>query len=362
MRSTPGSTIRQTLLLPTLVAGALLTIALSPAGGHVSTEWGTDRPANGIPEQKFEAANAEKCRQACEAQAQCKAYTFVYPGWQGPKGQCYLKTSVPAAVASWCCISGVKGGWRSGPYSLQHSLGNMKIPLDLASTHVCILTRVSGKFMGGGESVRVHRRIDDDRWYLELDNHSDQGVAGSAYCFWKGGFLANGPDRSISALIEAREHQAVPTWNGHAATFLAGVNGHLRGGGEHARIVQSQDVSRPSELRVGSAAGFLKAWAYSFFAGAAGSGARTAAKFSEGEFKLDHVSIVSPIWVDMARTEAAMCYFTRLQGRFQGFGEWAEIVPVIDSNGVERWRLRASAGSEVSEVFAAARCYRRDQR
>ena len=68
---------------------------------------------------------------------------------------------------------------------------------------------------------------DDDRWWLEVENHSDQGVAGIAYHFWKDGFLAEGPDRWTSPIFEAREKHAVPTWNGDAATMLAGVNGHL---------------------------------------------------------------------------------------------------------------------------------------
>jgi hypothetical protein len=90
---------------------------------------------------------------------------------------------------------------------------------------------------------------------------------------------ANGPLRRISPQFEAREHHAVSTWNGDAATFIVGVNGHLRGGAEHTRIVQSQDVSAPSELRVGSAAGYQRSWAYSFFAGTPGG----VAKFFQGK-------------------------------------------------------------------------------
>jgi hypothetical protein len=91
MRSTLGSINRQTLLLRALAAGALLTtLTLSPARGHVSTEWGIDRVGGDLG-PGIELADAAQCRQACEAEAQCKAYTYVYPGVQGPKGQCYLK-------------------------------------------------------------------------------------------------------------------------------------------------------------------------------------------------------------------------------------------------------------------------------
>jgi PAN domain len=358
MQSTLGSTSQ--LLLPALVGCALLTIASSPARGqtmktlHMSTEWGIDRPGPGAPlETQFEAANAAVCRRACSDEPKCNAYTFVYPGWQGPKGQCHLKPSVPDPAPNNCCISGVRGGWISGPYDLEQLVGEARIPLDLESSHVCVLTRISGKFAGGGESVRVVLGYGGRRWWLELDNHSDEPVAATAYCFWKGGFLANGPKRwnSPPPPFEAREHQAVSTWNGDAATFLSGVNGHLRGGGEHARIVQSTNASTPSELRVGSAAGYLKAWASSFFAGTAGS--ELPAKLGD-EWECRWTNCV---W-DIAPTEAAMCYFTMLKGQFDGGGEWAEIAPAIDT---KQWRLRAHAGGDKS-VVAHARCYLRDQR
>jgi hypothetical protein len=265
---------------------------------------------------------------------------------------CALLTTVASSPTR-----GETTGWRSGPFSTQTggSLGNT-IALHPASTHVCVLTRISGKFQGGGESAGIFV-APDGVWYLKVENQSDQKVFASAHCFRKDGFLANGPLRRRSPQFEARGHHAVSAWNGHAATFIAGVNGHLRGGGEHARIDQSLDVSTPSKLRVGSAAGYLRSWAYSFFAGTLGA----PAKFHQGkEFTLDHVNIVSPRSVDMAPVEKAMCYFTRLQGKFDGGGEWAEIVPAFVHH-VWRWRLRAQARGE-SEVFAAARCYLRDQR
>jgi hypothetical protein len=217
---------------------------------------------------------------------------------------------------------------------------------------------------------------DEGHWFLEVDSHQDEGVSGTAYCFCAEGFLANGPDRWISPLFEAGfgagVAHGVNAWNGDAATFIAGVNGHLRGGGEHARIVQSQCISAPSELRVGSSSGYLKSWAHSFFAGTAGGG--LPAKFFQpgstgGEFTLRHITTVRS-W-DMAPAEDAMCYFTLLEGEFNGLGEFAEIVPIFDSNGVERWRLQAQATPSVpflgaaptsAEVFTAARCYTRDQR
>jgi PAN domain len=110
MRSTLGSLYRHTLLLFALVACALLTLALLPARAHVSTEWGIDRKGGDIPGKKFVMPNAAECAKSCNGDAQCKAYTYVYPGVLGPKGLCFLKDSVPDPIADGCCISGVKNG------------------------------------------------------------------------------------------------------------------------------------------------------------------------------------------------------------------------------------------------------------
>jgi CubicO group peptidase (beta-lactamase class C family) len=48
------------------------------------------------------------CRAACGADTNCKAYTYVKPGVQGPDARCWLKSAVPAAVASDCCTSGTR--------------------------------------------------------------------------------------------------------------------------------------------------------------------------------------------------------------------------------------------------------------
>jgi hypothetical protein len=86
------------------------------------------------------------------------------------------------------------------------------------------------------------------------------------------------------------------------------------------------------------------------------------AKFFAEEFRASSgISTLGARFVNMAPSEAAMCYFTHLQGRFNGGGEFAEIVPIIDSNGVERWRLRTKAMGN-STVWAGSRCYLRDQR
>ena len=62
----------------------------------------------------------------------------------------------------------------------------------------------------------------------------------------------------------------------------------------------------------------------------------------------------------MAPTSQAMCHFTRLEGDFNGDGEFAQIRAELVS-GTERWVLNTGHGSG-SGVVARARCYLRDQR
>jgi hypothetical protein len=53
-------------------------------------------------------ATAQQCQAACASEAQCKAWTWVKPGVQGPSAKCWLKNSAPVASRNDCCVSGVK--------------------------------------------------------------------------------------------------------------------------------------------------------------------------------------------------------------------------------------------------------------
>lgn len=52
--------------------------------------------------------DANECRAACAAEAQCQAYTFLRPPMGGPTGKCHLKSAVPTRRSDPCCISGRK--------------------------------------------------------------------------------------------------------------------------------------------------------------------------------------------------------------------------------------------------------------
>jgi hypothetical protein len=90
--------------------------AIRKTGGFGGSRWtragrmeaNTDRP--GLDYRSFDlpAANPALCEKTCAQEVQCKAWTYVKPGVQGPKARCWVKNAVPAAKRDACCVSGVK--------------------------------------------------------------------------------------------------------------------------------------------------------------------------------------------------------------------------------------------------------------
>jgi hypothetical protein len=71
---------------------------------------GIDRPGSDL----FEGATAGDgsvgaCKAACNLSSNCKAWTWVPPGIQGPQSKCWLKSSVP-----WHKVHGASSGMVSG--------------------------------------------------------------------------------------------------------------------------------------------------------------------------------------------------------------------------------------------------------
>jgi hypothetical protein len=48
------------------------------------------------------------CQDACKADNQCLAWTYVHPGLQGSAARCWLKNIIPPASTNSCCISGIE--------------------------------------------------------------------------------------------------------------------------------------------------------------------------------------------------------------------------------------------------------------
>ncbi|MCI5158950.1 MAG: hypothetical protein D3906_11060 [Candidatus Electrothrix sp. AUS1_2] len=73
-------------------------------------EVNTDRPGSDYKHFDNVAGaevTANLCQKECYKEEKCKAWTFVKPNtFQGPKGVCWLKDSVPSPVKNESCISG----------------------------------------------------------------------------------------------------------------------------------------------------------------------------------------------------------------------------------------------------------------
>jgi len=50
---------------------------------------------------------ARFCRDACERDARCRAWTYARPVSAGANPRCMLKSTVPEKKADPCCVSGV---------------------------------------------------------------------------------------------------------------------------------------------------------------------------------------------------------------------------------------------------------------
>jgi len=262
-------------------------------------------------------------------------------------------------------------GWISGPYPWDQRLHRRRLA-SLAG-NVCVLTRLTGKFEGMGEGIRV--TDDGTNWYLEGFS-KQRDLAAEAYCFPRDKFRGNDANTRISSEYE-RWTIGAPRACGwtvqsemyasDAFAFLSGVQGALHGGAEVASVFQGLSTSELSTVESRSCAdGGLSAFARNF---RVGTRSERLARFEDGsrtgdanridEFQAgdDAPSNV----VEMAKTSAAMCAFTRIQGKFAGGGEWVQIRPEI-VNGEERWVLRASRAAGSNYVHARARCFSREQR
>jgi hypothetical protein len=254
------------------------------------------------------------------------------------------------------------GGWATGPFTW--SQGDSERVLEKVSTHVCALTRMSGKFRGGAEWVHVGADDANERWVIK-GGSAQSGVTAEATCFPRSGFAGTKASTGIGGFSTSLwtmpgycSSNTVETGLGDTFVFLQGLKGQLAGGGEFGAIEQSLSPNVRSVLRVQTCAKNISAEALSFRVGGTGR----LATFMNAAGQLGDVYEISEFEaegnqaVTMAPTRKAMCGFTRIQGKFMGGGEVAQI---RDENG--SWVLRTAQGGGSDYVRAHARCFARDQ-
>jgi hypothetical protein len=266
------------------------------------------------------------------------------------------------------------GGWATGPFAWSQAVPARR--LESASTHVCVLTRMSGKFEGTGELLQVRLRGSD--WYLE-GMSKQSGVSGEATCFPRGSFFDTCskpvcPTTQLLAPVNAEAWTRLnaedcilfeePHASGSAFSFLTSIQGKMWGGGEWAAVVQSPSVNTPSFLQVGLCAPDSRL--YGSARGFSVPATTGLATFVARDGTRGDLNAVPEYWssgngsVVMARASKAMCAFTSIQGGFRGNGEVAQIRSEL-VGGVEHWVLRTSQGANNREIGAGARCFARFQ-
>jgi hypothetical protein len=94
-----------------IVLSALFLLAAAPAFAQSTFEPNVDR--QGLDYANFNlapTASPYDCQNACLRDGNCRAWTFVRAGVQGPYPRCWLKSVVPNAQGNNCCTSGVING------------------------------------------------------------------------------------------------------------------------------------------------------------------------------------------------------------------------------------------------------------
>ncbi len=267
--------------------------------------------------------------------------------------------------------------YRDGTWD--QSLGNVSKGVGGAGDY-CFLTRVSGKFRGGGEEVRLWRNPKSGAW--TLGGRSQQsGVTARATCLPMTAFVSASPGAvrwispqfSVTSQVSSSLFRCDPAplgsyryntaWWGDAFTALSGISGKFAGLGEFVMVDQSKQGKQPSH--VGAAVGQCDvpatAYAMSYFVGKPSSG--TVAVFigpggtgpvdiaGEYTFTVSHKADA----IRMIPTSQGVCFFTHLSGRFNGGGEFASIERET-VNGVEYWRLVLQHAGAEGAIRAHARC------
>ncbi len=112
----------------------VLIMIFSVWAEHVLAAWETQTDRPGMDYKNFSIDSSieafvavKKCEDACKNDPQCKAFTYVNPGVQGPHSRCWLKNGVPAKVPKDGCTSGVVRPDSKGDYCNNYALNAVQM-------------------------------------------------------------------------------------------------------------------------------------------------------------------------------------------------------------------------------------------
>ncbi|HEX2871777.1 MAG TPA: hypothetical protein VHP33_10980 [Polyangiaceae bacterium] len=265
--------------------------------------------------------------------------------------------------------------WFSGPFALSASVSGLPTERRLlpTSTHVCALTRVSGKFLSDAEHVRLIRG--NGEWVLQAFS-GGSGVSGEAHCYRRDAFTSNDSTTLLSTqqsvdlwtpnLQTSCGEQRANALGGSAFTFINGMGGEWAGSGEWVQVEQSTVDTLPSILtgHLCARQSDLVGSSHSFRAGPASN--RIATFYTNDDHWGDATTPTTLFsasgnqTVVMAKSQFTMCALTQIQGGFFGGDESVQIRNEV-VNGAERWVLRTKRGAASDHVSAKARCFAKVQ-
>jgi len=101
-------TIGLLIILALLSSFTIIGTAMAAQTHYITTENGYDRIGGDYKKFWLSSPVATQCSGACLADPNCKAYTYVGPGIQGPQAQCWLKNSFRMREKKAGMVSGVK--------------------------------------------------------------------------------------------------------------------------------------------------------------------------------------------------------------------------------------------------------------
>lgn len=91
--------------LKLMFAGLLMVLSVGGISAQ-PLERGIDRPGSDYRSFSFNGGPRD-CQAVCRDEYQCRAWTYVREGFQGPSPRCWLKGRVPPPTGNDCCVSGV---------------------------------------------------------------------------------------------------------------------------------------------------------------------------------------------------------------------------------------------------------------
>lgn len=90
-----------------LLVSTVVSIATGSTLPSSAFELNIDRPGHDYANFDLPSEHPSICRDACDRDTRCKAWTYVRPGIQGPRPRCWLKHSEASPQPNNCCISDV---------------------------------------------------------------------------------------------------------------------------------------------------------------------------------------------------------------------------------------------------------------